>query len=349
MKNQLKFFCFSVAGLLLLCMFVVWFFDPFYQYHMPFFGLKPVLYERETQMPGSIRHFSYDSLLVGSSVVENCDSTYLDDKLGTKTLKIVKGSGSAPDLLYYVDMAQRERDITHVFYGLDLFSLMNTTEVTVVSEYSPNYLFTSTPFDDFSYLFNKDILFKKIPLSIIYSLQGKYCDGKAYYWADGKTFSKEQAMSTYQRPEIKKPQVDFSDKKEIISANVQKLEAMVKEHPNTRYVFFLPPYSLLYWDEVIRVGEKNQYAYALEMVLCTLADEKNVEIYSFLMDRDIILDLNFYMDTVHFSTQINQYMLQCMVENYRITEENLDVILKDFSETCDFIEKEGIYQYYDDE
>lgn len=86
-------------------------FDPFYQYHGPLPGMKEVLFERESQVIGSIRHFSYDSVLLGSSVVENCDSSYLDNAYGIKTLKVVKGSGSTADLMYYLEKHMKSRTL----------------------------------------------------------------------------------------------------------------------------------------------------------------------------------------------------------------------------------------------
>ena len=85
---------------------VVWFFDPFYQYHEPFLGMKAVLNDRDNQMPGTIRNFQYDTLLVGSSVAENFDTDYLDSRYGCKALKVIRASGSVADLLYYVEMAE---------------------------------------------------------------------------------------------------------------------------------------------------------------------------------------------------------------------------------------------------
>ena len=60
----------TAAALAALCMLTVYLLDPFYHYHKPWFGLKAVLNEKEYQVPGSLRHFDYDSVLVGSSVVE---------------------------------------------------------------------------------------------------------------------------------------------------------------------------------------------------------------------------------------------------------------------------------------
>ena len=44
------------AGFIMIGLFV-WVFDPFYQYHAPFFGLNAVLNDRDNQMPGTIRNF----------------------------------------------------------------------------------------------------------------------------------------------------------------------------------------------------------------------------------------------------------------------------------------------------
>ena len=79
-KKALKKLIGIIAVEALLFALIVWFFDPFYQYHKPFADIPSVLHDRDNQMPGTIRNFSYDSVLVGSSVVENCDSTYLNEQ-----------------------------------------------------------------------------------------------------------------------------------------------------------------------------------------------------------------------------------------------------------------------------
>lgn len=80
---------------------VVWSFDPFYQYHAPFLGIEAVLNDRNNQMPGTVRNFSYDSVLVGSSVAENFVSSFLDETYGCSTLKLIRDfrfSGGASPL-----------------------------------------------------------------------------------------------------------------------------------------------------------------------------------------------------------------------------------------------------------
>ncbi len=365
-KKALKnFILWAAAGLLLIAGITI-LFDPFYQYHGPLPGMKEVLFERESQVIGSIRHFSYDSVLLGSSVVENCDSSYLDNAYGIKTLKVVKGSGSTADLMYYLEKAHEKQDIKRVFYGLDLFALKMPCEVTVVSQYSPNYLYTETILDDGAYLFNKDVLLKKIPLMLAYSFADKNTGGHAYDWSEDKTFGSAKAMEAYEGPYVQSeesasgeqdasgaknflPEKDFTEDKETIAANLALITEEIESHPDTLYTVFFPPYSLLMWDDTCRQGELSEYCYMLEEALRALLSYDNVEIYYFQTDTDIVCNLDFYMDKVHYSPDINQYMLTCMVqgeEAYRIDKDNWQDVVPSLRQMCQYITEEAIYNYY---
>ena len=348
-KKALKNFILWVAAGLLLVAGITVVFDPFYQYHGPLPGMKDVLFERESQVIGSIRHFSYDSVLLGSSVVENCDSSYLDNAYGIKTLKVVKGSGSTADLMYYLGKAHEKQDIKRVFYGLDLFALKMPCEVTVVSQYSPNYLYTETILDDGAYLFNKDVLLKKIPLMLAYSFADKNTGGHAYDWSEDKTFGPAKAMEAYAGPYVQSEEKDFTDDKATIAANIALITEEIKSHPDTLYTVFFPPYSLLMWDDTCRQGELSEYCYMLDEALRTLLSYDNVEIYYFQTNTDIVCNLDLYMDKVHYSPDINQYMLTCMAqgdESYRVDKDNRQDVVPSLRQMCQYITEEAIYNYY---
>ena len=119
-KSLKKLLYFLLAELVLVALVVVAF-DPFYQYHEPWFGLGAVLNDRDNQMPGTIRNFEYDSVLVGSSVAENFDSAFLDETYGGTTLKIIRASGSTADLCYYLQQAHEKQELKQVFWCLDIF------------------------------------------------------------------------------------------------------------------------------------------------------------------------------------------------------------------------------------
>lgn len=350
-KNKwLKRLLLVLAAQLVLVASIVIVFDPFYQYHAPWFGLEAVLNDRDNQMPGTVRNFSYDSVLVGSSVAENFDSDFLDAAYGGETLKIIRASGSVADLLYYLKQAHERQELNQVFWCLDIFALDASTEVTLYDDSVPKYLHTRTILDDLPYLFNKEILFEKIPYMLACSWKGINTGGKAYDWSRDKNFSAEATMSNYYRepigPEVEIPQKAVSEKQDLIQANIQMLLEEIEAHPNVQYRFLVPPYSLIWWDTAYLNGDLEENLYSLEQAFAALIPLENVEVYFFQAEADIVCNLDYYMDMVHYSPDINQYMLDCMVAgDRRLTAENWQEELERMRELAVRISKEEIYRY----
>ena len=349
--KSLKKLILVIAAEFLLVALVIWFFDPFYQYHAPYLGMDAVLNDRDNQMPGTIRNFSYDSVLAGSSVAENFDSTFLDEVYGCKTLKLIRASGSMADLLYYLEMAQENRCLKNVFWCLDIFAMDASTEVTLLGGDTPRYLHTETVLDDIPYLYNKEILLERIPSMLVLAHLGVNTKGAAYNWARDKEFSAAQAMRAYDRGSINSSeeveQKDFSEYKQRIVENIALLTAQIENHPDITFRFLFPPYSMMWWDCAYVNGDLEERLYIQEETLSALLAFPNVEVYFFQTEEAIVCDLDNYMDMVHYSPDINQYMLDRMAagEN-RVTQENLQKTLDDMRQLAERISKEEIWRYY---
>lgn len=349
--KKLKVLIIVIAAEFILVTLAVWFFDPFYQYHVPFLGMEAVLNDRDNQMPGTIRNFVYDSVLAGSSVAENFDSTFLDEVYGCKTLKVIRASGSLADMLYYLEMAQENHSLRNVFWCLDIFAMDSSTEVTLYGEDIPRYLHTETVLDDVPYLYNKEILLEKIPSMLAFAYQGVNTGGDAYNWARDKEFSAAQAMRAYDRSGItlseEVEQKDLSDCKQLIADNISLLTGQIGDHPEITFRFLLPPYSMMWWDCAYVNGELSERLYILEETLPALLAFPNVEVYFFQAEEAIVCNLDNYMDMVHYSPDINQYMLDRMAagEN-RVTKENLQKTLENMRQLTERISKEEIWRYY---
>jgi len=339
-----------VAELVLVAGIVV-VFDPFYQYHKPWFGMEAVLNDRDNQVPGTLRNFEYDSVILGSSVSENFDSAYLDGLNGTETLKIIRASGSTADLLYYLEQAHEYQDLKKVFWCLDLFALNADTQVTLTDDSVPRYLHTKTALDDVTYLYNKEILFEKIPYMLACSMQGINTGGHAYDWSRGKDFSVEGAMRAYDRPDVTPDEVieqkDLPEQEALVRANLDMIVEEVNAHPEIAYYFIIPPYSLLWWDCAYVNGELDMRMYILETALPILSELENAQVYFFQAEEDIVCDLDNYMDMIHYSPEINQYMLECVVaDENRVTMGNVRNVLENMCLFTEHIFKEEIYRYY---
>ena len=349
-KNLIKLIL-AIFAELFMVVAVVWFFDPFYQYHAPFFGMEAVLNDRDNQMPGTVRNFSYDSVLVGSSVAENFDSDFLNDTYGCSTVKLIKASGSMADLLYYLDMAQKEHDLKNVFWCLDIFALDASTEVTLYEKGIPRYLHTKAVYDDLPYLFNKEILLEKIPAMLAMAGQGINVGGNAYNWDRDKEFSASQAMLAYDKGGVEhgqeSEQTISTELKQRTSDNIKLLTAQIEAHPEITYRFMLPPYSMLWWDCAYVNGQLEERLYILEETLPVLLAFENVEVYFFQSDEEVVCNLDNYMDMIHYSPEINQRMLEKMAagEN-KVTPESCRETLDVMRELAMRITREDIYRYY---
>lgn len=350
-RKSLKILLIMILAELFLVAAIVWVFDPFYQYHAPFFGMQAVLNDRDNQVAGTIRNFQYDSVLAGSSVAENFDSAFLDAAYDCDTLKIIRASGSVADLLYYLEQAEERQELKNVFWCLDVFALNASTEVTLYGEDIPRYLHTESILDDLPYLYNKEILLEKIPYMLACSYQGRNTGGHAYDWSRGKEFSAAKAMQAYDRDSIAVPEIveqrDVNETKELIAENIRLLTGQVEAHPEIQYRFIFPPYSLLWWDCAYVNGELEERFYILEQTLSALLAYENVELYYFQSQEEIVCNLDNYMDMIHYSPEINQYMLERMAagEN-RVTLENCDTVLTEMRELVTRITQEEIYKYY---
>ena len=322
-KKFTKRFLIQSLSLLLLIGAVVAYTDPFYHYHAPAAGLKAVVNKAEYQCIGTIRNFKYDGLLLGSSMAENYNNRWFDEAFGCTTIKGIKSSATTMDLLYYLEEAYRNHALGYVFYNLDLFALNAELKHHFADEGMPLYLYNDTILDDVSYLFNKDVLFEYIPYQLASSLKQDYDEGASYNWAQYKTFSEEAALLHYERSPISEEKGMGEEEKRLIDANVALLVQMAKSHPETEFYFFYPPYSLLWWDTVNRDGRTETFLYAAGRAAEALTGCGNVHLYSFLAEEDIVCGLNFYMDSMHFSADINQWIVgQLNGSEYLLTEEN---------------------------
>lgn len=381
-KKALQWLSIFIGIELAIVILTVVIFDPFYQYHGPLSGMKFVLYDRDNQVIGSVRNFTYDTVLMGSSVAENFDSAYLDEQFHGKTVKIIRSNGSVADLLYFLNIAEEKQDIRQVFWCMDLFALEADTEITLTKENLPNYyLYTEGVWDDAPYLFNKEIILEKIPKMLYDAHHDIHTGGQAYDWSADMEFSAKRAMSAYRKPALptREERREFvktlngegnehfgtenvtansADDKEYggyknpeeiphLTENVAMILYEIQSHPDTDYVIFFPPYSMLWWDSVFVQGKADSYFTILNYTMEELLSCENVQLFYFQNEKEIICDLDNYMDMIHYSAEINRYMLEGITKGEkRVTKENLEEVLFSMQELYRYIITEGIFEYY---
>lgn len=347
-KKFFRWFVIGSISLLLLCMGLVILFDPFYQYHKPLPGLKAVLTDKEYQCIGTLKTFDYDSLIVGSSVSENYNNAWFDEGFDCTSIKAIRSYGATADLCYLLDVAFAHQDIKYVFYNLDPSALSADPVPTYESTGCPMYLYDDNYLNDYEYWFNKDVLFEKIPYQIANSFIGDYDEGASYNWAQWKSFSEEMILSQYIRePNIEEMKPE-NYHQENLDANLALLAEQITAHPETTFKIFIPPYSMLWWDSLYRSGETDAYLYNMEYAMSRLLTYDNVEFYFFMNDREVVTNLDNYMDLLHFSQDINEYIYSCLLaDSHRVTTENYQEIMDDMGSFAYQVVNELVLPYED--
>ena len=254
-QKFLRNFFIGSALLLLLCMATVVLFDPFFQYHKPLPGLKAVLTDKEYQCVGSLKNFDYDSVIAGSSVSENYNNRWFDELFGCTSIKAIRSYGATADLCYLLDVAFREHELKYVFYNLDPSALSAEPVTTFESTGCPMYLYDDNYLNDVEYLLNKDVLFEKIPYLIAQSLTGDYDEGNSYNWAQWKSFNSDMILGLYIRKKTINEMKSADFYRVQLEGNLALLEKEIASHPETVFKISIPPYSMLWWDNIYRYGD----------------------------------------------------------------------------------------------
>ncbi len=128
---------------------------------------------------------------------------------------------------------------------------------------------------------------------------------------------------------------------EILRENIALLTDRIGAHPETEFYVFIPPYSMLWWDNIYREGDMEAYLYNMEQAMGALLSFENVKLFYFQNDREIITNLENYMDIIHFSPEINRYICECLINgNNQVSKDNYREIIGEMRElSYEIVEK----------
>lgn len=348
-KKLIRNFIIGSAAFFALCALAVWFIDPFFHYHEPFGGLKKVLTEKEYQCIGSIRNFEYDAVIAGSSVCENYNNSWFDEKFDVKSIKAIRSYGANADLCWFLKEGFKNHDLKYVFYNIDPGTLVGGTGLTFEETGCPMYLYDNNPITDIEYLLNKDVILEKIPYMVSKSFLDDYDEGESYNWGQWKSFNSEQTLSLY----IRKKNIAAMNNPDCYAkeceGNVALLEELVASHPDTQFVFFFSPYSFIWWDNIYRYGDTDAYIRNMKVCCETLLEYENVRVFYFLTDEEVVTNLDNYMDVLHFAPEINKRIVDMISEGkFEVTKDNVDIIFEQSKEFANKAVNELIVPFEDD-
>lgn len=339
-KRYITVFAVFTGGGLLLAALLVYLIDPFFHYHMPWFGMEPVVDNEIYQNAGLADHADYDAIIVGSSMSENFDAAWFDEAFGVRALKMTYAGATVENFRIAIDRAEAALDGTlkYVFGNLDTEVLR---AVDTVAHPLPDYLYNRSIFDDVYYLLNKDVIIENVTNAVKRNRNGTVTPlSEVYQWYSWQTFSKENALKGLTLPEefLPVPQEAGTISDTTILA-VDQIKRLADQYPETTFCYYYSPYSMARWYSNYKNGSFITECSIMKYSVQELLKCENVRLY-FPITYEIITDLDNYKDSSHYNMYIQYYIFEEIRDDTnRLTTDNYERYLTDFQNAvveCDF-------------
>ncbi len=313
--------------------------DPYFLYRSPIDQLGYLLHMERYQNNGIARYFEYDAIITGTSMAQNFKASQLDDLFDVKSIKTCFAGGSYKEINSHLSRA--------IFYNSDISMIVRSLDISAINaekdslRYStyPDYLYDENHLNDINYLLNKHTLANGSGRTILNTLIGASITNFDDYrrWQEKYTFSKEVVLSGYSRSEKSNSEIKQileQDKTRIYENIQQNIVQLADENPNITFYYFLPPYSMVYYDNLNQNNTLEYQLEAIEYAASIIVEQENIKLFSMMDLYDVVTNLDLYKDKTHYSAEINDDILEYMKnEQHLITKQNY---VEHFDEVYDF-------------
>lgn len=336
MKNRTYFWVviISILSLLVLLGGATFVIDPFFHYRKPADIFSYDIAAAEYKNDGISRNFDYSAMITGPCMtsgfkVSQADMlfnkkfvriTYLGEgfyRIGKNVRRAIDGNDQLEMVIWSVDPIWYVTDVDYEGY-----------------ESYPEYLLNDECWDDVNYLFNGEVFLEETVPEIIRSIQNQPSKSFDDY-ATVTAGDIESLMSGYERQKKQNRGVIESETKEMKAALERNIDgnivSVVKENPDVEFYLFIPPLSILWWDDLNQTGAQilSRRIDLEQIVIEKLLPYDNVKLFGFEDEFSISCNLKLYNDSVHYSDEVNEFMLQRMYEQKNLlTTENYEEYLE---------------------
>ena len=219
-----------------------------------------------------------------------------------------------------------------VYYALDSRSLQMGFDET--RNPLPEYLYDTHVLNDTAYVLNKSVLFSNVASVILNTMKGipPTTFDQYSYWGHN-TISQYASVKSYlDKPSRLEPYMykveEEEEERESAKASAvdlarenlhQNILPLIEAHPDTDFVLFFPPHSILRTNRNDLTIELAYQKYAIEALL----PYNNVSLYYFRNVSELVTNMYHYKDEGHYSADINAWMVDCFSSGeHLLTAEN---------------------------
>lgn len=317
------------------------FVDPFLHYHKPLSFLEYPLNDERYEDDGIARHYEYDAVIAGTSTSENFKTSQFNELWNATTIKQTYPGGTYYEIGNGLKRALKyNKNVKYVLWGLDLTRINEEADCESYSDL-PEYLYDDNPFNDVSYVFNKDVVPKTLAV-LNYTRSGQKTTsmddyGVWYPWAE---YGKDKVLAglidySGYTEEVSLSDADYVRIEQNISENIVKLAL---DNADTEFYIFYTPSSAAFWYGMYMTKQLDFQIDAEERATEILLKVPNIHLYGFADRTDITGNLDNYMDTLHYSHLISNDMMDMIHEgeglltkdNYKAYYENIRKLYSEY-------------------
>lgn len=302
---------------------------------------KPNFVSRASvQIPGLLKHYDYDTVVVGSSLTKNYQINDFKKYFGYNTINASIDGLSAEGQKAVFDLVVKSKKAKRVFWLINTSVL--SSERRFMKASFPNYLYDNNPLNDLQYLVSKETLQSSAKLVIKNILKKSYTQDLNSLYLDPRTRGRRELLRRYRKvingrdlSENEKRIInqDMSGKSNRIALETfhRIWENAVKNNPDIEFTLFFVPRTILKSIIGYRFGNINSDLKLKKDIFQILSKYPNVRVFDFEDAYAIRENLNEYWDLSHYSPVLTSKIIKYFSEDkYLLTEKNIDKRYADY-------------------
>jgi len=308
--------------------------DPFQQYRLAV-KYPPRFYVSFHRFiaPGLVKHATYDTLLSGSSIVENTRNSAIARACGGTGLNVAMPALTASEQALIVSTALASRPLVRSILILDFNAFAGAPdERNPLAGPLPAYLYDRNPANDLPYLLSWGVLVRSFRIVTGDTSERFRRDPDApWWWADEKRFARDEVVKRLDprdlNAQFKQPARDLAG---MQASFRQNLLPLFSAHPATEFILVWPPYSIVVWADFVQREQLEVSLAFKRWVFEATRTLPNVRVVDLQGVREVTHDLDRYTDLYHFAPDINEWVIaEACGQAHRVGPDNVEALERD--------------------
>lgn len=271
--------------------------------------------ESEFLYPGLIRNYDFDTVITGTSLVQDILPSQVDSLVSNKTINFAISGSSIHEQIILLNWIIKNKKVKNIIW-----------EIRPTNLFGNPYQIQKKQFDFPRYLYNENNIFTVLKLlsepyviqqSIkkivfknknLFKIENNY-DYFQYNKIIERKFGKEVVLKKLKRKEINQT-TDFDINNANI--NVENILSFIEQNKNIKFYVFIPPIPTLNLSLLKSTSFKNYELYMTVKYDCLIEKLKkipNVSFFDFQDDFQVTDNLDNYRDLLHFNKSTSAYII----------------------------------------